>query len=195
MHKNRPWPVGNAHSTHTILTHHSHYTHTAPALHSAKLRLMHSSPPSLSSPSLQLPLFLCTQLFCLWFCSATGFFNMLSPFHAPSAAPYSELLPSAVNSNWRRVVAGIRRLPWAAFAVVVVVVAVCLWPRLEVLFICLVICIICSIIYGMQAFLLLFFFLSIHWSALLLLLLQLLLPVCCCHSSESDVSDWNDLIN
>lgn len=145
---------------------------------------------SLSFPSLQLPLFLCTQLFCLWFCSATGFFNMLSPYHArpPSTAPYSELLPSAVNSNWRRVVAGIRRLPWAAFVV-------CLWPRLEVLFICLVICIICSIIYGMQAFLLLFFFLSIHWSDLLLLLPLLLLPVCCCHSSESDVSDWNDLIN
>lgn len=46
MHKNRPWPVGNAHST--TLTQHSHYTHTAPALHSAKLRLMLSSLPCLS---------------------------------------------------------------------------------------------------------------------------------------------------
>lgn len=140
--------------------------------------LSHSLPPRCSSLS-----FFVLNCFVYDFVPQLAFLICCSPSTPPSsAAPYSELLPSAVNSNWRRVVAGIRRLPWAAFVV-------CLWPRLEVLFICLVICIICSIIYGMQAFLLLFFFLSIHWSDLLLLFLLLLLPVCCCHSSESDVSD------
>lgn len=67
MHKNRPWPVGNAHST--TLTLRSHYTHTVLTLHP------HCTQPSYSAKSIKCSLPLpCLSRSLPPLCSCLSFF-------------------------------------------------------------------------------------------------------------------------
>lgn len=135
-----PGQVGNAHTAHTH-TQYSHNTHTAPALHSNKLRCLALALPVSYASQPARPFFVLNcfvydfvpQLaFLIRFCSTLSLTIPPTPYPLPSS-PFplpacSELLPSAVNSNWRRVVVVVVVVfPAAAFGLVLRFCLFALW--------------------------------------------------------------------